>query len=50
MREYDLADALWVALIVVLTLWVLRVSSGYLVSRDNKVAKAIGSAIGGIVG
>lgn len=47
--DFDVATALWIALIVILTMAIARTTAGYLASRDNPSAQVIGRALGAIV-
>lgn len=48
--DYDLPSALWVMMLVLITLFVFRLGAGYLAGRDNTAAATVGKAIGAIVG
>lgn len=48
--DYDLPSALWIMLLVLVTLFVFRLTAGFLVSRENGPAQTVGKAIGSIVG
>jgi len=48
--HYDFMDALWIAVIVILTLAVTRGVSGLMASSENHAVQSIGKSLGAIVG
>ncbi len=48
--EPDLVTALWIVLIVLLTMWLSRMAAGVMANSDNAVINKLGSALGGVVG
>lgn len=48
--DYSLFDALWVAIIVLLTLWGGRIVAGVLGGSSNAMIAKIGTGLGSIVG
>jgi hypothetical protein len=48
--RYDFMDALWIAVIVILTLAVTRGVSGLMASSENAAVSQVGKSLGAIVG
>ena len=48
--DADVVTALWIALIVLLTLWVWRTAAGLAADSENATLAAVGSGMFGVTG
>lgn len=47
--QYTVFDALWIALIVLVTLWLSRMVAGVMANSDNPLINKMGTALGSVV-